>query len=270
MLSKLLKYDFRALMPWYGVLGAVTLVLAVLNRIAMFSTFTNAESHPIAAVFSGMATTMLTVVFFLSLAALSLMAVYLPAWRFYQSCLGEEGYLTFTLPVTHGQLYASKMISSCVGMLAATVWGLGCVLLCYLGVPGLGEVWEMMLADIGATVPTGEMIATLILTVIALPVGAVQTFGTLFTSLMIGQMGSKHRIFRSVVAYFAIQTVLQTVMQGVMLVMQILMVRNIMIEVDPFSLYLPMLSVSLVFSLAVAIAGVVVPVRMMKKNLNPI
>lgn len=104
MLRKLLKYDFKSMskMMWTIVLGVI--ILSILASAAFtvnmrFSGDTVAGSavfSQILSVVSGLFTAFSVFV----ICAASMAVIILLAYRFYKNFFDNEGYLTFTLPVS--------------------------------------------------------------------------------------------------------------------------------------------------------------------------
>jgi len=117
MFLKLFKHDFRGLGRWMwpvmiGIGGAA--VLGFLNTLflgssARMDTSSAGASVLLMSAFGG------TALVAMALAAAVTVVVVLIFVKFYKSMVTDEAYLTFTLPVTAGQLIGSKF-------LAAAVW----------------------------------------------------------------------------------------------------------------------------------------------------
>lgn len=116
MLRKLIKHEFRAtariMWPIFGGMLALTILMRfgamlILDRYDNF--FLNGIS-------------ILTVmVFFAGLFALTLAPLVVSGSRFKSSVLGNEGYLTMTLPVSTNQMLVSKLITNAVWYAATAI-----------------------------------------------------------------------------------------------------------------------------------------------------
>lgn len=107
MLIKLLKYDFRAAAPMFGVGYAVLLALAVLTVIF------DGLNNTLNAILGSLYISLIFVVIVVTWVALCI--------HFYRNLLGSEGYLMHTLPVRGRYLILSKLISSVVWCIASGV-----------------------------------------------------------------------------------------------------------------------------------------------------
>lgn len=114
MLGKVIKHDLRASSPLYGVACAIALffaLAAVLNRSGN-DDFSYLRTAPFLITGCTVAILVLVILFLIH-----------TALRYQRSMYGDEGYLTFSLPVRTAELVAGKF-------LAASLWGIIICLLC--------------------------------------------------------------------------------------------------------------------------------------------
>ena len=122
MLSKLLKYEFRAtgriMLPVYALLlvtaGGTSVTGSLMGR------------YPESTVLSIFRTLFMTLFAFTTFGVL-LLTLVLMVYRFYKNLMTDEGYLMFTLPVSRSLLIWSKLIVSMAwgilsAVLAALMW----------------------------------------------------------------------------------------------------------------------------------------------------
>ena len=106
MLTKLLKYDFKSLskvlLPVYGI----SLLLALLTRIANIL----ADKFSVFSVPSGF----ISAIFVIILIAVPIVTFIFTILKFYQNLVKDEGYLMHTIPVSKHSLILSKAISSTI------------------------------------------------------------------------------------------------------------------------------------------------------------
>lgn len=105
MLEKLLKYEIRAtartFLPLYGLI----LLLAVVNR-ALFQSAANQMN------LFNIPRAITMTVYVVLIVAMFVMTLVVTIQRFYKNLLGDEGYLSFTLPVkTHSQIDAKMIVT---------------------------------------------------------------------------------------------------------------------------------------------------------------
>ena len=114
MLSKLLKYEFKATCRIYG-----GLYLAILAAAALLGAF-----FRFPALISDFPFAVVTIVYLMLCVAIAVITALTIIQRFTRNLLGREGYLMHTLPVTESQLILSKLISSVVWMLCSSIVGI--------------------------------------------------------------------------------------------------------------------------------------------------
>ena len=107
MLSKLIKHELRAsrriMLPF---LGAV-LALSVLAGIS-----TTAMEHQVDYSWLNVVYGLIIFAFVMGVMAVCVVAVVMMIQRFYKNLLGDEGYVSFTLPATVDEHIFAKLISS--------------------------------------------------------------------------------------------------------------------------------------------------------------
>ena len=105
MLTKLLKYEFKATGRVYGGLYLAILAAAALLGLSFRFPIFLVHTAPIA---------VLMIIYLALVVAIVVMTVFTIVQRFTRNLLGREGYLMHTLPVSSVQLILSKLISSMV------------------------------------------------------------------------------------------------------------------------------------------------------------
>lgn len=243
MLRKLLKYDFKSMskMMWTIVLGVI--ILSILASAAFtvnmrFSGDTVAGSavfSQILSVVSGLFTAFSVFV----ICAASMAVIILLAYRFYKNFFDNEGYLTFTLPVSTNQKLVSKIISSSVWLLVAClamVIALGIFLLFGTATQGLvnremlGALKEIF--TLFKTCADANTICILIEFVLMVLVSVLFNMLMVFLAITVGSiLSSKHKIVASVGMYFAINMVV-SIVQTVLVIVTMLFFDR---QLDMFS-----------------------------------
>ena len=193
MLSKLLKYEFKATGRIYG-----GLYLAILAAAALLGAF-----FRFPALISDFPIVVVTTVYLMLCVAIAVITALTIIQRFTRNLLGREGYLMHTLPVTPAQLILSKLISSMVWLLCSILviaLSLGVFFLCgMLNVNGIFSDWAgavrdfRLLADILQRVlnVSGFMLlATLVCSILCL-----------YTACMIGHQFKQHFALVGIAAF---------------------------------------------------------------------
>ncbi|MBQ9785398.1 MAG: hypothetical protein IJW29_07845 [Clostridia bacterium] len=118
MLRKLLKYDIKAIWKIWVWLAVAAVLISVMGGLCMRFLVDTAEEASafiilkIIAIFGVLAC-------YLTIAALLFVTAILVYWRFYKNFFSDEGYLTFTLPVSRAQLLLSKTLNAAIWMVAS-------------------------------------------------------------------------------------------------------------------------------------------------------
>ena len=206
MLSKLLKYEFKATGRIYG--GLYLAILAAAALLGAFFRFPAlASDFPFAVV---------TIVYLMLCVAIAVITALTIIQRFTRNLLGREGYLMHTLPVTPAQLILSKLISSMVWLLCSILviaLSLGVFFLCgMLNVNGIFSDWASavrdfrLLADILQHVlnVSGFM---LLLTAIEWLATLVCSILCLYTACMIGHQFKQHFALVGIAAFVILNIV---------------------------------------------------------------
>ena len=192
MLTKLLKYEMKAsartLIPLYIAILAVAVACGVQMTILM---------KPIAV--SGSQITFSSLLFLalfglcIATGVLTLMTI---VQRFNASLIGDEGYLMFTLPVTHTQLLSSKLIGAVLwSVIGVIVMALAAGIILVFSMVSLSS--GVYFADIPPMLPFSAIY------------GFVQMTATIlmiYFSIMIAQTErfSHHRVAVGVVLFFTL------------------------------------------------------------------
>ena len=204
MLGKLLKYDFRSMGKQFAFIWPAALVLALLNRFTLGNI---GNSDIVRELFSGAA----MLVYVAILIALFVIALIFVIQRFYKGLLGDEGYLMHTLPVCPWQLIVSKTICALVASWVSVIVAVLSIILLVPGaLSGMFDFWPQFFAALGREGFNGFLLLVELL--LTLLVSSLAGFFQLYLAMAIGHLFGKNRIALSVVAYIAIQTVLNTVL----------------------------------------------------------
>ncbi len=192
MFLKLFKYDFRSISRWFvplmiGIGGAA--LLGFLNTLTLGLTDgsdkgkTYSEEVLTAASTGGVAIVSIVLTVAATAAALLLFV------KFYKTMVTDEAYLTFTLPVTAGQLIGAKFLS-------AVVWSLivGCALCAAWGVffsgviitagQGFREGLSYMVKDFFEVI--GENIGRVLLLILYVLTRAVRAWFQITCAILFG------------------------------------------------------------------------------------
>lgn len=221
MLGKLIKHDFRALSRTLfplqvGILagGLVATLLTVLTIRLNDASWVSANGSSLIKALIMAASATVSVLIGIAIMASMFVTLILICYHFYHSFLADEGYLTFTLPVSTSDLLWSKLFTGMFWLLinAAVV----CVTLLIFGVFGTTtstlinrEVLNAIQVFFTEILPgLSQYVSVPLVTVEAIVVGllalAAQLLQIYFAILVGGQVAKKHRILAAIGMYLLI------------------------------------------------------------------
>ena len=211
MLGKLLKHEFKAtartMLPMFGVV----VLLSVLANLG-FAQIADAENGALDILFG-----LFIFAFFLGLFTMGVMAMVVMIQRSYKNVLGDEGYLTLTLPVNVHEIVWSKLIVSFVWFLATGLIAMAAVFIAVftLTYTELGEMFQNMPSF-------GEMLRLFFEKTSITPLqltGAIAQFAAMiilsslttclhfYAAMALGHSFSNNKVLLSVVFFIAISFV---------------------------------------------------------------
>lgn len=211
MLGKLLKHEFKAtartMLPMFGVV----VLLSVLANLG-FAQIADAENGALDILFG-----LFIFAFFLGLFTMGVMAMVVMIQRFYKNVLGDEGYLTLTLPVNVHEIVWSKLIVSFVWFLTTGLIAMAAVFIAVftLTYTELGEMFQNMPSF-------GEMLRLFFEKTSITPLqltGAIAQFAAMiilssltgclhfYAAMALGHSFSNNKVLLSVVFFIAISFV---------------------------------------------------------------
>lgn len=205
MLGKLIKHEFKATGRIMMGLLAALIGISVLYWITGNIDFDNAA----VAMVNGLVSVGYVLIL---IASFSVTLVYMIV-RFYKSMLGDEGYLSFTLPVKTGQLILAKWITAVVWIILTVLLAIASGLLNFGSSELLRDIWDgldILFKQDGA-------VLTAFLMVVYMVVSVAFSVMLYYTAMAFGQTFHSHKIIWSVVGYFILDVILQIINVVVML-----------------------------------------------------
>lgn len=143
MLKKLIKYDLKFMLKLWWIAALAALVLSAAGAV-FIRIISSDRELPVIIYVVAMLSLFVMALALMAFVILSAIIIY---GRFYKNFFTDEGYLTFTLPVTRGQLLNSKLISMLIVNTMTTVVLFLCFLL--MLVLGAGEYLPEILTPLG-------------------------------------------------------------------------------------------------------------------------
>ena len=212
MVKKLYKHEFIALLKWIVPVNLFCLLTAAFLRITMLIN-SNIPDNDLLDIITGLFTiTFVISVFGASIAVLGLVIV-----RFYKHLLSQEGYLTFTIPVTPTAHLTCKLVCGGTVMALTAVASLLSIGVLLIGqdFSGIEEFFDdMSMLGIYVTPEiSGAFAVSIVLFVIAAIVGLAHSLLMPYAAMCMGQLSKKNRIVRSVVCYIILSMAINMVTQ---------------------------------------------------------
>lgn len=206
MLRKLLKYEFkstgRTFLPIYGAL----LITSFLTRLFVFNKdFSNSF-------FLSLFQVVISSLFGFLLMAVCILTLVVSLQRFYKNLLGEEGYLSMTLPVKPWQHICCKSLTSLVWYIFSSIAAiLAFVILAYeKGM--LGDFFKA----IGTLIRRGSLNVQILTACIEFflfaALGILAFTMMLYASMALGQLNANKRLLTSFGAFLALNFLVQILM----------------------------------------------------------
>lgn len=201
MLGKLLKHEFEALIRYYAIIGIVMGAVTLFYKGYLMLNLTGRSDFFIFLnLFAGTAYGAAMIgCLFASLAVIVM--------RFYKNLVTDEGYLTFTLPVSAGQIIVSKLIAAISMYLLTGLAGVLSVLVLRKNVRMIDEIIKILTEEFTRMTKDSTMAVFLIYMVTAL----IYSLLVFYTAIALGQTCRNHKVLYSVLYYFVIYMITQFV-----------------------------------------------------------
>lgn len=216
MFAKLLKYEWKSNAKLLGILSAAAVLLGILGTVVSdiaFSLIYNAfvfEDDAIEITF-GLSLLFVLLFILLSIAAYSVSVQFVLAYRFYKNKYTDEGYLTFTLPVTSKDIFMSSAVNMTIWFSISAVIGF----VSMVGIFGamfynirffndIDDIIELMFHSLTVT-ESALLIVQIASILVSSAASLLVSVVSIITSITIGSViVKKHKILTSVGIYFAI------------------------------------------------------------------
>lgn len=295
MLGKLLKHEWRSTwkMPTALCLFTVLMTLfgALSFKMPMWQKLVGNNSA--AMTFMDLMAIVVLITYFVTIIISAYAIMIYFAIRFYKNLYTDEGYLTFTLPVTQNNLILSKTLISAFWNFFATILMLGSMfLLLYVFMRTMisGAEWAEVSQVFGdmspaindvfvkyAGLPTWGIIIVFVLIILS---GSFSGMLLIYLCISIGQLFRKHKVAASIIAYLVVTTLVQTITSiallpvtfGMMLDLEMMessMLASPMEAVfAPFASMMPLYYFSLALAIVQSIACYFICIFIAKRKLN--
>lgn len=271
MFAKLLKYEWKASAGLLGILSGAALGIGLLGGLTLRFIFSELRAGDEANILVMPAFMML---FFMVLALFAyLFAVQLVLLvRFYKSRFTDEGYLTFTLPVTTTQSYLAALSNILIwNVISGAVMAITSLFLVFLGLSEIaGAVGSQVTVDFGILFGEVSSIAGYaeyqLLSLINTLVTFVSQPVIIMACITLGAvLAKKHKMLAAIGIYYGVSMAVGMVTSVGNMAM---MLEEIQISDVTYSAMLPALGIQIAVQLALCVGGSALSIWLMEKKLN--
>ncbi len=202
MLGKLLKHEFRASFKKLGALWIAGFAMLALNAVilGLYRIPDPEESGAFATAASAMLIILPIMITVFTCLAVSIMTFVFIVTRFYKGLLRDEGYLMFTLPVTTGQLVASKGIVALVVQLISAVVSVAPFAILGFFYPDEAAMIFTDIAYLFSELNVNGVVYG-VCYVLLIIVGSMEAIFRLYLAMSLGHLAKKHRVLVSIAVY---------------------------------------------------------------------
>ncbi|MGN0113725.1 MAG: hypothetical protein ACI396_00185 [Acutalibacteraceae bacterium] len=223
MLGKLLKYDTKSLSKLIFPISLIALLATGMGcgLIAFSNSYSsNSQVTTVMDIIVGMSCGMMIFFCVLALIGFAIAVQIVLIHRYYSSFFTDEGYLTFTLPVSTHSLLLSKTVSAVLFSFYACVIEFVCIIAyiltyisCSDGIEAIGQIPQQILDMISSKY--GIDYISMFVTYCALFfVGQAVSVMIVYLSFTIGSaIATKHRVLAGVGIYFLITVIMSTIQE---------------------------------------------------------
>lgn len=217
MLGKLFKHEWKASIRVYGmlyILAAIFTVAVILYR-GIFEDFAlGLESQWLRGIMISIEG-LLGIGYVLVLLAVNILTLVYLIYRFYQTMVCDEAYLTHTLPVTTEQLiFVKSIMAFCFQMLSIFV-----TFLSFLALIVVSGEWNTMASEFSEMIQTikesdywcGNFAFTIILIILLVIVASFFSILTYYMCISAGNLFNSHKLLGSVVVYLIFSVIIRIV-----------------------------------------------------------
>ena len=282
MFSKLLKYEWKASWRLLSILSLAAIGAALVGTIALRvlvnygDRLSESNSHLTLLL---MPLSLLVFVSFMVLVIYAAAVLFVLLFRFYKNKFTDEGYLTFTLPVTNHQIF----LSSAVNMLIWSVISVVLVILLFVvmiligtstsgfinmelirDIQSMEEIWRALAQAYGEIL--GDSYG--ILTLISILISPVYNVVLAMTCITLGAVvAKKHKILAAIGIYYGANTVLGILSSAITTVPSLMFIGNDGLAFSDRYFTLTMVAQLLIYA-AVIVGGYFLSTKLMKNKLN--
>jgi hypothetical protein len=208
MLGKLLKYEIRAtsrtFLPLYGLI----MLLALINKIFL----------PLNKDYFRIPQAISMSVYVILIIALFVMTLVVTIQRFYRNLLGDEGYLSFTLPVKSHSHIDAKIVTTLMWLVLSLIVSLLSIFVMVVNTDVLSQIGSFFSQVSEVFRQNGAPSYFVLLEgIVLLILSAVEKIIEIYAAITIGNLTGKHKLlagFGSYIGFGVIEQILASILVG--------------------------------------------------------
>lgn len=209
MIGKLLKYDIKATARYLIPLYIVFLAIALVN--GFFKPFDVLESTDTFSL-KILASILMVILYFIMMFGVLIGTAIILVLRFEQNLLGDEGYLSFTLPVKTWQHVISKLIASVLGMVLSIIVILSSLpMIIRVNISTIIDKASMIVSEMEIVFGSNIKIVFPLYIIVA----TILVILTVFNALTIGHQFQNYKIFASFATFFVLYLITQVILLAI-------------------------------------------------------
>lgn len=198
MLRKLLKYDLKWVYKGIVIFYSLALIFSVIGRA-----FGEVENSVVFDIVSK-----ISFGFAISMMVNCLINGLMRLWaRFVRNVYKDESYLTHTLPVTRGEVFASKVIAGIVSTFTSMIIIVICLFICYYSEANMETLKTLL--ELAATTYNTTVLKLLLLVTIVIFLEIVYVLLIGYVGIILGHKSNKIKMVKSIVIAFVLYFVFQ-------------------------------------------------------------
>ena len=279
MFSKLLKHEWRQSAGLLGILSACALGAGVLGTLVLKGILYmdwRMTNEKISTIGLGGLSSALGFIF-IALVAYIFAVQFITLYRFYKNKFTDEGYLTFTLPVSTRQIFLASFLNILIWLVISTLVMVAAVgMIIFVGASGPLKEYQtelrMMLQEILGLwrdeVASEPGFGTYqVLSGISTLINPVYTVVLLMTSITMGSvLAKKHKILATIGLYYCITFAISMVESSLSVVPYFFMLNDY--SAQPYVYTSISLVTTMVLQVVLCFGGFFLSTRLMRKKLN--
>ncbi len=242
MFGKCLKYELRAysrlLVPTFIAIMAASVLMSV--AVGVLTRLVGYQQNELVMAISAILLYFIILAVYLSLFIIPVMVFVLTVRRFYTSFFTDEGYLTFTLPVSVDHHLMSKLLAAAIADIFGVITAILSVVIVASG--ALIANADVIKNLIGTTTPgmsfeelkmLGVSVVTIIMFIVTAILSVIGNYLLLYLSISLGCMiAKKHRFIVCGACYLGVSTVVSTLSSVVSIVIMFIMTSAMITQID--------------------------------------